>query len=315
MKIVVTGALGHIGSRLIRELPLSFPGAEIAMIDNMAVQRYPSLFNLPEGVNYSFVEGDVMEHDLHSFFKGADVVIHLAAITNAAGSFDIRERVEKENYECTLRVAKACLDVGASMLHLSSTSVYGTQKDIVDENCTEEELKPQSPYAETKIREEKLLRRMFDEDGLKSVVCRFGTIFGISPGMRFHTAVNKFCWQAVLGQPITVWTSAYDQKRPYLDLKDGVRAIRHILEQDLFNGEIYNVLTHNLTVRNVVDTIQESIPGLEIGFVDHSIMNQLSYNVACEKFAATGFRPEGDIRTGIRETLDLLRNANAITRG
>ncbi len=309
MKIAVTGALGHIGSKLIRELPGVFPGADIAMIDNMAVQRYPSLFDLPDTARYRFVEGDVMTYDLAALFEGADVVMHLAALTNAAGSFEIADRVEKENYECTKRVAEACLAVNAPLIHLSSTSVYGTQNDIVDENCTEDELKPQSPYAETKIREEKLLRRMFEEQGLKSVVCRFGTIFGVSRGMRFHTAVNKFCWQAVLGQPITVWTSAYDQKRPYLDLADGVRAILHIMEKGLYDGEIYNVLTHNLTVRNVVDTIQKHVPDLKIGFVDHKIMNQLSYNVACEKFKATGFEPKGSIETGIAETVALLRNA------
>ena len=33
MKIIVTGALGHIGSKLIRELPARFPGAEIIMVD------------------------------------------------------------------------------------------------------------------------------------------------------------------------------------------------------------------------------------------------------------------------------------------
>lgn len=311
MKIAVTGACGHIGSRLIRELPVAFPGADIAMIDNMAVQRYPSLFNLPDTARYHFVEGDVMEYDLASLFEGADVVMHLAAITNAAGSFAIAERVEKENFECTKRVADACLAVGAPLIHLSSTSVYGTQADVVDENCSEEELQPQSPYAETKIREEKLLRKLFEEQGLPNVVCRFGTIFGTSPGMRFHTAVNKFCWQAVMGQPITVWTSAYDQKRPYLDLSDGVRAILHIMEKRLYNGEIYNVLTHNLTVRQVVDTIRTHVPDLEIGFVDHKIMNQLSYNVACEKFAATGFAPQGHIEKGIADTIALLRNANS----
>jgi len=309
MKIAITGALGHIGSKLIRDLPDAFPGTEIVMIDNMAVQRYPSLFDLPDTARYHFVEGDVMSLDLVALFQGADVVMHLAAITNAAGSFEIAARVEKENYECTRRVAEACLAVGAPLIHLSSTSVYGTQNDIVDENCTEEELKPQSPYAETKIREEKLLRRMFVEQGLRSVVCRFGTIFGVSRGMRFHTAVNKFCWQAVMGQPLTVWASAYEQKRPYLDLADGVRAILHIMEKGLYDGEIYNVLTHNLTVRNVVDTIKKHVPDVQIGFVDHKIMNQLSYNVACEKFKATGFEAKGSIETGIAETVALLRNA------
>ena len=308
MKIAVTGALGHIGSKLIRELPVTFPGAEIVMIDSMATQRFSSLFNLPDTARYRFIEGDILSYDLASLFDGADAVMHLAAITNAAGSFEIKGRVERENFECTRCVAEACLKVGAPMIHLSSTSVYGTQKEIVDENCSEEELKPQSPYAETKIREEKLLKGMYNEQRLKNVVCRFGTIFGISPGMRFHTAVNKFCWQAVLGQPITVWTSAYDQKRPYLDLNDAIQAIAFIIKNGIFNGEIYNVLTHNLTVRDVVNVIHEWVPDLKIDFVDHEIMNQLSYSVSCEKFKSLGFDCKGSIHKGIRETIELLKN-------
>ena len=50
MKIVVTGALGHIGSALIRQLPLHFPAAEIVMLDNMMTQRYASLSIFPRSV-------------------------------------------------------------------------------------------------------------------------------------------------------------------------------------------------------------------------------------------------------------------------
>ena len=311
MKIIVTGACGHIGSKLIRDLAGIFPGSEIVMIDNMSVQRYPSLFNLPDTASYHFIEGDVLYYELEDIFSGAEAVVHLAAITNAAGSFEMREKVEKENFICTKRVAETCLKTGASMIHLSSTSVYGTQKKIVDESCTEEELQPQSPYAETKIREEKYLQQMSREKGLKCVIFRFGTIFGISPGMRFHTAVNKFCWQAVLGQPLTVWSSAYDQKRPYLDLEDAVQAIIFIVKNKIFDGDIYNVLTHNCTVREVVDIIRQSIPGLQVEFVDHQIMNQLSYHVSCKKFEKLGFGFQGNIQNGIFNTIQLLRKANA----
>ncbi len=311
MKIIVTGAIGHIGSYIIRDLGKNFPGADIVMIDNMMTQRFPSLFNLPSHANYHFVEGDVSLMDLESVFVNANVVIHLAAITDAAGSVDKAEELEANNYQSTLRVAKACIEVNACLIALSSTSVYGTQKDQVDENCSEIDLQPQSPYAITKLKEEELVTKLVNNDGLKAIHCRFGTIFGASVGMRFHTAVNKFCWQAVMGQSISVWTTAYDQKRPYLDLLDASRSINYIIKNNIFDGQIYNVLTQNCTVRDVVETIKEFVPSLKIEFVDNRIMNQLSYEVMSDRFKSKGFVFSGNLRRGIKETIDLLKNSNA----
>jgi UDP-glucose 4-epimerase len=310
MKIVVTGAIGHIGSYIIRDLALQFPGAEIVMIDNLMTQRYPSLFNLPTLGRYRFIEGDVTRIDLQPILKDAHVLIHLAAITDAASSFDKADLLEANNYQSTLKVAEACVQTGTRLIALSSTSVYGSQNEVVAEDCSPDELKPQSPYALTKLKEEQLVAKLCIEGGLKAISCRFGTIFGASPGMRFHTAVNKFCWQAVMGQPITVWSTAYDQKRPYLDLFDAARAIAFIIRKDLFDGRIYNVLSHNATVRQVVDTVREFLPELEVSFVDSKIMNQLSYEVSCERFMAEGFAFAGDLRRGIGETISLLQQAN-----
>jgi len=151
--------------------------------------------------------------------------------------------------------------------------------------------------------------KLVQDKGLKAVHCRFGTIFGVSPGMRFHTAVNKFCWQAVMNQPITVWNTAYDQKRPYLDLIDASRAITFIIDNDIFDGGIYNILTKNSTVREVVDTIREFVPSLEVEFVDNKIMNQLSYEVLCDKFKSKGFIFTGSLKNGIGQTISLLTNS------
>jgi UDP-glucose 4-epimerase len=310
MKIVVTGALGHIGSRLIREVPDFFPNIEIVLIDNMKTQRYASLFDLPKGVPYRFIEGDVLEMDLKPVISGADAVVHLAALTDATGSFGHAGEVEKVNFTATKSVAEACCEFGVPMIHASSTSVYGSQSAVVDEQCSEDELKPQSPYAETKLREEKFVADMIRNKGLKAITFRFGTIFGTSPGMRFHTAVNKFCWQAVMGQPLTVWTTAYDQKRPYLDLGDAVRAIAFVIEKHLFTGLIYNVVTVNATVRQVVDAIRVHVPSLEVRFVDNKIMNQLSYEVRNTRFSKEGFNVSGNFEKGIADSVNLLRNAN-----
>jgi len=313
MKIVVTGALGHIGSYVVRDLAHQFPRAEILMIDNMMTQRFTSLFNLPPNGQYRFVEGDITKMDLLPMFADAFVVVHLAAITDAAGSFGRAAELEANNYQSTAKVANACAAVGARLIALSSTSVYGTQDQVVSEDCSAEELKPQSPYAETKLKEEHLVDLLCRNQGLKAVSCRFGTIFGVSPGIRFHTAVNKFCWQAAMGLPITVWSTAYDQKRPYLDLLDASRAIAFIIRKNLFDGRIFNVLTLNATVRQIVDSIREFVPELQVSFVDSEIMNQLSYEVSCERFLSEGFTFAGDLRRGVGETIGLLRQANRCT--
>ena len=88
MRLVVTGALGHIGSRLVRFLPEAFPGCEVTMVDNLSTQRFGSLFDLPPTGRYRFVEADVTKVDLVPLLRGADAVVQLAAITDAAGSFD-----------------------------------------------------------------------------------------------------------------------------------------------------------------------------------------------------------------------------------
>lgn len=309
-RILITGALGHIGSRFIHTLrPDDY--SEVILLDNLSTQRYCSLFNLPSGIPFHFIEDDILTTNLEQLFAGVDVVIHLAAITDAANSFAIRDRVEQVNFEGTQRVAQACVNCGCYLIFPSTTSVYGTQKEIVDETCGSEELKPQSPYAESKLKAEMLLHSLGANKGLHFVVCRLGTVYGTSIGMRFHTAINKFIWQACLGQPITVWRTALHQKRPYLALGDAVRAFDFIMKTDCFNNEVYNVLTENCTVGEIVGMIRNYIPSLQIKYVDSQIMNQLSYTVSNEKFQKLNFRFSGSLDSSIRETITLLDRVNS----
>ena len=293
--IVVTGSLGHIGSRLIREID-----EEVVIIDNLCTQAYYSLFNLSR---CKFIQEDIMSADLYSLFNGADAVIHLAAIVDPENSYYQRELVERVNVEGTRKVANACIESNCPMVFASTTSVYGVQAEEVDEKCIN--LKPQSPYAESKIKSEWILDRLGNE-GLRYIVLRMGTIFGISPGMRFHTAVNKFCFQAAIGKPITVWRTAMNQNRPYLDITDMIRAVRLILDDNVYNNQTYNLVTVNTTVGKIIDIIKGRIPNLSINFVDNQIMSQLSYTVSNEKFRKLGFLFKGDLSKGINETLDLL---------
>jgi UDP-glucose 4-epimerase len=308
MKLMITGALGHIGSRLIRDLPTGM-FQNVLLLDNLSTQRYPSLFNLPKGIPFRFIEGDILTANLEEYFNDVDVVIHLAAITNASDSFTNWEQVERVNFGGTQRVAQACATSGSALLFISTTSVYGTQREFVDEDCPVTDLKPQSPYAESKLKAEEYLQAFDETAGLRFVICRFGTIFGTSIGMRFHTAINKFCWQAVMGHPLTVWKTALYQKRPYLSLSDAIRAMIFIIAGEIFDRSIYNIVTENHTVHDIIQFIEEHIPQINIESVDSEIMNQLSYEVSNQRFKNKGFKFEGSIRHDITETIQLLRRA------
>ena len=310
MKIVITGALGHIGSRLIREIPQMFPQTEIVMIDNLLTQRYCSLFNLPSNGSYHFIEEDVLKTNLNPLFSQVDVVIHLAALTDAAASVKNREEVEHLNFHSTEKVAKTCIQEDCAMIHLSSTSVYTPQSDYVDEMCQESDLKPNNPYAQTKLKEERLLDDLSKNHNFRFVNLRFGTICGISPGMRFHTAVNHFCWQAVMRQPLTVWKTALYQKRPYLDLADAMSAMEFVIKKDIFDNQTYNVLTENLTVMDIIELIKKQVTEIEIEYVDSEIMNELSYEVSNQRLSNKGFKSKGSIIESVFDTIELLSNCN-----
>ncbi len=306
MKCVITGALGHIGSSLIRKLPLFFDNPHIVMIDNLSTQRYSSLFNLPSQATYEFIENDVQKIFWQEILKNIDVVIHLSGTTDAAGTVGKSDFLFHNNFESTKIIAQACLKSNVSLIFPSSTSVYGSQDTVVDEACLE--LKPQSPYASCKLQEEAYLQKMHREEKLKVVIFRLGTIYGISQGMRFHTAVNKFCWQAVMKQPITVWETALHQCRPYLFLDDAIQAFIWVIKKSLYDGEIYNIVTENHTVKEVLSAIEKHIDSMTIEYVNHVIMNQLSYEISSEKFKKTKFAFSGSLQQGIDDTIKILRH-------
>jgi nucleoside-diphosphate-sugar epimerase len=308
VRVVVTGALGHVGSRLIRELPTAWRDCEVVILDNLATERYASLFDLPAAGHYTFVEADVLTADLVRLFDGADIVIHLAALTNDTRA-DLMARMEQVNVHGTERVARACMATGSALLFPSTTSVYAMPDGVVSEDCSLENLGPQSPYAAWKLQSEGLLQSLGEHEGLRFAIFRMGTIFGPSVGMRFLTAVNQFCWKAVAGQPLEVWRTAINQYRPYLDLGDAVRAMLFVVGHRQFDGRVYNVATLNATVQQVIDTLSQYVPDLQIKHVDSPLMNMLSYRVDNGRFRELGFEFTGSLDRGIGDTIALLSTA------
>lgn len=279
---------------------------ELVLIDDLRTQRLSSMFDLPQPYKFSLVEADVRETDLVRLLGDAEVVVHLAATTDAESSSSKPEATLENNLGSTEKLVEACVATNTRLVFPSSTSVYGAQEKIVSEELGRDGLNPQSPYAKSKLMEEESIRQVVARGLLNATVFRFGTIFGTSPGMRFHTAVNKFCWQARFGIPLTVWSTARHQMRPYLAIEDSVNAIKHAISHPNKFAGVTNVVTNNYSVEEVVSIIRAYVPNLEVRLVTSPIMNQLSYQVANNKSLASGIEYRGELEGGIRQTLRLL---------
>ena len=304
--LTITGSLGHIGSYLIHNKDFIKCFKKIYLIDNLSAERFVSLFNLPKYGNFSFFNIDLPNQSLRKIIKKSDIVLHLAATTNAEASVNLKGQQKIKNFLSTVEVANLCREYNKKLIFISSTSVYGSSKGVVDESCRQSDINPQSPYAVSKLKEEYYFRELQNKHNYNNfVILRFGTIFGYSIGIRFHTAVNKFCFQAATKLPITVWKTAKNQKRPYLSLVDACRALIFITKNKMFNGEIYNILTNNYTVNDILNVIKKD-KKIKVKLVNSRIMNQLSFNVSNEKIKSNGFSFIGSLKKEISNTLKRL---------
>ena len=306
MNLLITGCCGHIGSYLVDNIHKIKKIRKCFIVDNFDSTQINSLFNSKKKNNLKFYNLDLTKKSSLSDFNKIDYVVHLASMTNAAGSFNKKNEMYKNNIECMKNIINFCKIKKSKLIHISSTSVYGKQAALVDETCEEKFLKPQSPYADIKLIEERMLQKASKD--INYITYRFGTISGVSSGMRFHTAVNKFCLNASLNNYITVYKTALNQYRPYLSLVDAFKVFKFTIEKDLFKNDIYNALSENCTVNQILQKIRKSKKNIKVKFVSSKIMNQLSYHVSKDKLNNEGLYLKNKIVHDIEDTMKLLKN-------
>ncbi len=299
MKIIISGAFGHIGSYITKKLIDNKKIKKILLIDNFSTQRYNSYTNLKKN-KISLIDKDINKIDFDKIKRKYHVFLHLSAITNAAESFKIKDKLKKNNLGGTKKIVDFCKKKKIKLIFPSSTSVYGKKFEIINSKNNLNNLFAQSPYAKTKILEENYIRK-----NLKNfIILRLGTIVGVSDGIRFHTAVNKFCYQASLDRPLTIWKKFYRKKRPYLNLNDCYSAINFLINKNLLIGETLDVVTKNYTVEEIVKMISK-IKKVKKKFINSQILNQNSYEVVSDKLMKY-INFSTNINNDIKKTLNLL---------
>jgi nucleoside-diphosphate-sugar epimerase len=305
VNILVTGGAGYIGSRLLHTLASvdSLRIRRVRVLDNMREEKFPSLMNLPSGVDYEFVLGDIRNPDDVRTALGddTDVVVHLAALCNATISFERRDATEEINYGGTVNVVSAAREAESvkRFIYASTTSVYGPTTGIVDEQSP---CLPASPYAEFKLKgEQEVLGLSTDTGGrLSSTVLRFATVYGYSPGLRVHTVVNIFAFRAAVGAAMEVFGSG-NQLRPFVHVSDVSRAIAFCIEDDRARDEIFNVVGENASVNQIIALLRSHFPRMLVVQTDKEILNQISYEVDGGKLRGLGFSTQHTLEDGVEE--------------
>src|SRR5258708_1039579 len=170
--------------------------------------------------------------------KDVHAVLDLASISNdPAGDLDPK-RTMHINAEARARTAMLAKEMGAKRYILaSSCSVYGRNSGTVDETSPTE---PLTTYAKASLPAEKKSLPLADKN-FSVTALRQGTLFGLSPRMRFDLVVNTMTLAFHRSKNISVTGGV--QWRPLVHVRDSARAFITVLEADprIASGQVFNV--------------------------------------------------------------------------
>lgn len=173
----MTGAAGYIGSHVVRALLDA--GEEVTALDDLSTG---SRDRVPPDVR--LVEGSVRDRPcVDRAVRGVTGVVHIAAKKQVGESVQEPLHYYRENVDGLLTLLEACRDHGVgSFVFSSSAATYGMPDValVTEDTATA----PLSPYGETKLVGEWLLRDCSRAFGLRVVSLRYFNVAGAAaPGL------------------------------------------------------------------------------------------------------------------------------------
>jgi len=305
-RVLVTGGAGYIGSILVDRLLQD--GYKVIILDKLMFGVEPLKHFLKNpNPNLAVIVGDIQnEDDVQRALDNSDAVIHLAAIVGDPACAADSELAVNVNFNATVRLADLCKKSKIRRFVFASTcSVYGMGRtEVLTEDA---EVNPVSLYAETRLYGERGILSLADRH-FSPVLLRLGTLFGLSPRMRFDIIVNYLTQKAVREKKISIFGG--EQWRPLLHVQDAARAFQLAMESPLEKvaNQIFNVGLANLKIKEIGRVIQKNIPEAEVDQME-KFEDKRSYNVSFEKIKSIlGFQAESGIDGGIRQIVAALKD-------
>ena len=198
--VLVTGAGGFIGSRLVQELITA--GARVkAFVRYNSRHDFGLLRLLPEEFlsDVEIIAGDLRDAlALEQAAQGTEVMFHLGALISIPYSYQHPGEVVESNVIGTLNVLQACRKSGCRLIHTSTSEVYGTA--LYAPINEQHPLQGQSPYAASKIGADKLVESYYRTYNVPAVTVRPFNTYG--PGQSGRAVIPTIITQALSGDVI-----------------------------------------------------------------------------------------------------------------
>ena len=296
MRVLVTGGAGFIGSHVVEYY---HEKAEVIVLDNF---RTGSRENL-DGFNCSLIEGSITNtDDVEAAMKGVDHVVHLAALISVPESIEKQDECQLINVQGMRNVLEAAALHGVKkLIHASSAAVYGDNPEVPKVETMEPA--PKSPYAETKLKGERMADDYYRKGKLNTCSLRFFNVFGPrqNPNSAYAAAVPIFMKQAMANEPITIFGDGH-QTRDFVYIKDLIGAIHHCCLSPDMNG-VYNIgLGKSTSINNLAQCILRVCQSSSQTFYAAPRAGDVKHSVASiARLSATGYEPKYSVLSGLQE--------------
>jgi nucleoside-diphosphate-sugar epimerase len=282
MRVLLTGHQCYIGSVMASDFVER--GYDVVGVDT---GYFADCVLFPDAVHVATARKDIRDLEARDL-DGIDAVVHLAALSNDPIGNLNTAWTEQINFEASVRIAELAKAAGVERFVFSSSCImYGmSEAAVVDETAP---LDPRTEYARSKVRAERAISELAD-DSFSPIFLRNGTVYGLSPRMRFDTVFNDLLGRAVATRRVVVYGDGKPW-RPVVHVSDLVRAFAAVLEapREKVHNEVFNTGAEHLNhqVSELARVAVAAVPGCELVVLGEASADQRTYKADFSKWART----------------------------
>jgi nucleoside-diphosphate-sugar epimerase len=305
-RILITGHNGYIGSVMTPHL--ANEGYDVVGLDTGYFSECTLIEN---GASVPAVKKDLRDLTAKDL-EGFEAVVHLAALSNDPIGNLNDGWTEDINFHASVRLAELARAGGVKRFLFSSSCImYGAANTLV---VTEESpLDPKTEYARSKVKAEQALSALADKN-FSPIFIRNGTIYGISPRMRFDTVLNDLVGSATTTGKIIIYSDGKPW-RPVIHVQDVARMFQAFLEAPVekIHNQAFNAGANELNhqIIELAEIAAKTVPGCKVEVQAKASADQRTYKADFGKFERTfpNFRFKWNATSGAAELHDAFKRA------